>query len=582
MNNNIFLKSLRNLLPHISSKRKTQLLMLFILTVFVGILEILSIASIIPMIKSITDESYAKKIIEILQLNIINNQKDVVIITGLFFSILTFVNSVSRCLFVYISSSLSSIIISEINTKVYKAKLYESYSNHIRQNSSVLISSVTQKVFQITLALSSIINFISGIFIFVCLMVVLIWINAMVMLTSIAFFGCLYLIFVLIGKKYLKKSSEIVNIEQNNIVKNLQNGLGAIRDIILDKTHEFYLNIFQKANIKLAKKQAIIEFIQHSPRHLFEGLGIIFFVILLIYWSRSYADLIEFSKIFPTLAALAIGSQRMLPLLNNLYVNFAIIKSTKYQVGAVVDILNKDLVEQEEKNLTLEKRNIDFKNLISFKNVYFSYNRNKKYVLEDVNFEIRKGSKVGIIGATGEGKSTFLDLLMGLLAPDSGDIYIDEVKLSHETINSWQSKISHVPQKIFLSDSSFLENIAFGKNIETIDLKKVKKVAEKSQIHEFIEQSEKGYHEKVGERGGRLSGGQIQRIALARALYKESEIIIFDEATNSLDSHTEKLVMKELNNLDKNLTIIIVAHRLNTLSDCDAVFEIKNKKIYKI
>jgi ATP-binding cassette subfamily B protein len=139
-----------------------------------------------------------------------------------------------------------------------------------------------------------------------------------------------------------------------------------------------------------------------------------------------------------------------------------------------------------------------------------------------------------------------------------------------------------VPQKIFLSDTSFLENIAFGKDIETIDLKKVELVSKKSQIHQFIGQLDNSYDEKVGERGVRLSGGQIQRIGLARALYKDAEIIIFDEATNSLDTHTEKLVMKELNSLDKNLTIIIVAHRLNTLSDCDVIFEIKNKRVYKL
>jgi len=170
---------------------------------------------------------------------------------------------------------------------------------------------------------------------------------------------------------------------------------------------------------------------------------------------------------------------------------------------------------------------------------------------------------------------------MGLLEPDSGNIYIDSTKLSPEVINSWQSKISHVPQKIFLSDRSFLENIAFGKVIETIDLKKAISASKKSQIHDFIIQLENGYDEKVGYRGARLSGGQIQRVALARAFYKNAEIIVFDEATNSLDSHIEKLIMKELSNLDKNLTIIKVAHRLNILNDCDVVFEIKGKKIYK-
>ena len=170
---------------------------------------------------------------------------------------------------------------------------------------------------------------------------------------------------------------------------------------------------------------------------------------------------------------------------------------------------------------------------------------------------------------------------MGFLQPDTGDIFIDNEKLSNKTILSWQEKISHVPQKIFLSDSSFLSNIAFGRDESEINLKRVNEVSKKSQIHNFIMESEKGYNQKVGERGVKLSGGQIQRIGLARALYKNNEIIIFDEATNSLDNDTEKSIMDELYQLDEDLTVVIVAHRLNTLKDCDLILEIKDKKILK-
>ena len=171
---------------------------------------------------------------------------------------------------------------------------------------------------------------------------------------------------------------------------------------------------------------------------------------------------------------------------------------------------------------------------------------------------------------------------MGLLEPQKGGIYIDDSKLSKETCDSWHSKVSHVPQKIFLSDDSFLENIAFGKEKEKINKKKVELVSKKSQIHELIIKSEGGYNKKVGEQGISLSGGQIQRIGLARALYKEAELIILDEATNSLDSYTEKLIMEEINNLSKDLTVVIVSHSLDTLKNCDVIFEVKNKKIIQI
>ena len=464
----------------------------------------------------------------------------------------------------------------KLSINIYKATLYNSYENHIKIDTNSIISSITQKVYGISTVISGVINIISGSFISLCIIGVLVSINPQVMVVSILFFATLYSVVVLLSKKKISESSRTINYEQNNIVKNLQNGLGAIRDIILDKTQIFYLKIFEKASFIQARKLSFIEFIQNSPRYILEGMGILLFVILLIYWSETRSQT-EFLIIFPTLAALAIGAQRILPLMNIVYTNLVFVKSNFYQLNEVENILTKNLYLEKQKEMILRKE-IEFESSIIFENVSFSYD-GKKTILDDVNIKIEKGLKIGVIGKTGEGKSTFLDLLMGLLEPQKGKIYVDETQLSKETTDSWQSKISHVPQKIYLSDNSFIENIAFGKESEKIDKNQVELAAKKSQIHDFIIKSENGYSENVGERGIKLSGGQIQRIGLARALYKSSELIIFDEATNSLDNLTEKLVMSELNNLDKNLTVIIVAHRLNTLQECDVILEIKDKKV---
>jgi ATP-binding cassette, subfamily B, bacterial PglK len=573
------LSLLKNLSNQIRSRRKIQFLFLLIFTLCAGILEILSIASIVPFVKLVTDENFIKGTFYISRFIDIRDKQHAVIILGLIFSTLYLLNSFSRVFLIYCTARLSKMTTAELSINIYKAALYNSYSKHILKDSDSIIAAITQKVYQIGTVLSAIINIISGTFIFLCIISVLISINPQVMTISMLFFATLYFLIVLLSRKKIGESSRIINQEQNNIVKNLQNGLGAIRDIILDKTQNFYVKIFEKASFLLARKNAFVEFIQNSPRYLLEGMGIFLFVILLIYWSETKSQ-DEFLIIFPTLAALAIGAQRILPLLNILYTNFVIVRSNVYQINEVVNILNEYSVSEKEKTKILQK-DLSFKNLITFKDVSFSYDK-KKYILENVNLEITKGLKIGIIGKTGEGKSTFLDLLMGLLEPIKGNIYIDSIKLSKETNNSWQSKISHVPQKIFLSNNSFIENIAFGKEIEKIDIERVKSVSKKTQIHDFIIQSEEGYNQNVGERGIKLSGGQIQRIGLARALYKKSELIIFDEATNSLDSHTEKLVMEELNNLGQELTIIIVAHRLNTLKDCDLVFEVKDKKVTQV
>ena len=571
------LGSYKNLLLFIDNKRKIQFLFLLILTIFSAITEMLSIASVVPFISLVTDASFTKEKFYLYKFVEFNNKEEAIIYSGLIFSSLFLINALSRIILVYVTTRLSQVTSAELSVKVYKGKLFDTYTNHISKNSSSLVAAITQKVYEMTVSISSAMNIVSGAFIFICIISILIWVNPMIMIISILFFGILYFSLIIFGRKIIRTSSKVINKQQNNIIEILQNGLGALRDIILDKSQYFYIQTFQKAVLEKAKRQTIVDFIQNSPRYIFEAMGIVLFVGLLIYSSETSKSSEEFSSILPTLAALAIGSQRILPLLNQLYANFITLKGNLYQVAEVVDSLNQNLIKEEKEKLIIKKK-IDLKNLISFNNVSFSYDK-KNFILKDINFQIKKGSRVGIIGKTGEGKSTFLDLLMGLLPPENGTIYIDDVELTQDTNASWQSKISHVPQKIFLSNLSFLENIAFGIDLNKIDRNRVELVSKKSQIHEFIMKLENKYLESVGERGIRLSGGQIQRIALARALYKNTEIIIFDEATNSLDVDTEKLIMKELYDLDKNLTVIMVAHRLNTLKDCDIIFEVKDKKV---
>jgi ATP-binding cassette subfamily B protein len=573
--------TLKDLFFHISKIRKIQFLLLLFITIVASIIEMLSIASVLPFVKAATDENFLDEKSLILKFISVSNKEDAIIITGLLFAFLIFINSLLRCTLIYIGTKLANNVTAELSIKIYRASLFDSYSQHITKQTSNIISAVTQKVYQTYNTISAIINFASSIFILIALISILIWINPRVMFFSFFFFIVLYLTIVFLGKKILKKNSQIINEEQNKIVFNLQNGLGVFRDIILDKSHEYFIDIFAKANFKKARSQAINEIIQQSPRYIFEAIGIVLVVVLIIFWNYFLENSNTIIEAFPTLAALTIGAQKILPLINILYLNFSVFKGNVYQVDEVTNILNRYKEKEKLKSLVSEKK-INFNNLILFKNVSFAYKDSKECILEDISFEIKKGSKVGIIGKSGEGKSTLLDLLMGLLEPKSGNIYIDGIKLSAMTVSSWQSKISHVPQKLFLSDSSFLENIALGKLIEDIDIQKVELASKKARLHDFIKNFNKEYNEQVGERGIKLSGGQIQRVGLARSLYKNSEVIIFDEATNSLDIETEKLIMKELYDLNKNLTIIIVAHRLDTLSQCDLIFEVKNKKIIKI
>jgi len=268
------------------------------------------------------------------------------------------------------------------------------------------------------------------------------------------------------------------------------------------------------------------------------------------------------------LGALALGSQKLLPALQQAYSSYSAIKGAEVSFYDVLNLLDQPLPEYSDQALP---KPIAFKKEIKLINLNFRYTKESPWVLKDINLSIKKGARIGFIGKTGSGKSTLLDIIMGLISPTSGELFIDKQLITSETRRSWQLHISHVPQHVYLSDSSIEENIAFGVPKEEIDLQKVREVAQQAKIADLINGWQEGYQTSVGERGVKLSGGQRQRIGIARALYKQADVLIFDEATSALDNETEQAIMKSIEGLDKELTILIIAHRLTTLKNCDKI-----------
>jgi ATP-binding cassette subfamily B protein len=220
-----------------------------------------------------------------------------------------------------------------------------------------------------------------------------------------------------------------------------------------------------------------------------------------------------------------------------------------------------------------------FRDRIQFEDVRFRYSKASPWILNSLRLTVLKGMRVGLVGTTGSGKSTTLDLLMGLLEPTEGSLKVDGENLTGRYLRSWQATIAHVPQTIFLADATLAENIAFGEQKENIDISKVRRAAQQAQIAEFIEQAPEGYQGRVGERGIRLSGGQRQRIGIARALYKDATVLVFDEATSALDGATERSVMDSIRTLDRTLTVFLIAHRISTVSDCDLIVELEGGRV---
>jgi len=301
-----------------------------------------------------------------------------------------------------------------------------------------------------------------------------------------------------------------------------------------------------------------------------ESLGMVLISIFVLALAQKEGGI---ASALPLLGMMALGAQRMLPLMQQIYGNWSVVAGSKASLEDVIELLDQPLpIDYKD----IEPEPLRFKNSISLKNISFSYGLEHPMILRNLCFEIKQGERIGLIGSTGSGKSTTLDLVMGLLEPTHGSIVVDDIVIHSESLKAWRRCVAHVPQTIFLADSSIAENIAFGVPSNQINMDRVRDAANKAMILEFIDSRPLGLDEIVGERGVRLSGGQRQRIGIARALYKQATVIIFDEATSALDNETEAEVMQAISNLGSDLTILMVAHRLTTLKNCSKIIELES------
>jgi len=359
-------------------------------------------------------------------------------------------------------------------------------------------------------------------------------------------------------------------------VQAIQEGLGGIRDILIDSSQEVYVRRFEQLDLALRRVQTTNTFIGNAPRFVIEALGMLMIAALACILSTKPGGLLA---AMPVLGALAIGSQKLLPLTQQVFYGVTSIESNSSMLDSVIALLEQPVMREHASDAAPVI--LPFERNISLDDVSFRYSADGKSVLDHLNLNIEKGSRIGFIGKTGSGKSTALNLIMGLLQPSGGSILIDGVALTPASRQSWQMRLAHVPQVIYLADASIAENIAFGIEPGLIDHDRVREAARKAHIADHIEGLPEQYSTMVGEHGVRLSGGQRQRIGIARALYKKADVVVFDEATSALDDGTEGLVMDAINDLDADLTIIIVAHRLSTLSVCDCIFELDKGRLVK-
>ncbi|MBE7411827.1 MAG: ABC transporter ATP-binding protein/permease [Leptospiraceae bacterium] len=566
---------------HLPREFQREIVLFLFLSILTSFLEVLSIGSVLPLLGVLTSPETVFKIellIPIYHYLGIQSSADLLLpITVLFASFALFAG-IARISILSYSTKLSFRVSSVLSLDIYKKTLYQPYYIHISRNNSEVISGIINKangvmgsLMQPTLGLIN-----SGIMLITILFAV-IAINPVIAIGTFFSFGVFYFIIAFYSKETLTRNGKVISLESNNVLKVLNEGLGGIRDILLDGTQKVYYEIYEKSDYLLRKASASNYLINNSPRLVIEVFGMILISAIAYILSDNIKGGLTSSAI-PLLGSLALAAQRLLPVMQQAYSSWSILRSSRHSLLNVLELLEQPMPIYSD---TIGTGGIVFSSKLELVNICFKYSNSEPYVLKNISFDILKGSKIGIIGKTGSGKSTLTDIIMGLLTPFKGKIFVDNIVLTMENIQSWQKNIAHVPQNIFFSDATIIENIAFGVKTEDIDFNKVKESARKAQISEFIESLKDGYNTMAGERGVRFSGGQKQRIGIARALYKNASLIIFDEATSALDNETEKSVMEAIENLEKDLTIIIIAHRLSTIKNCDFIIELNKGEVLR-
>jgi len=568
---------IRCLWVSLSRRRQRQFLALLALMLLSTFAEVVSLGAVLPFLAALTAPEQVLSYPQIANLAHalgITSPSQLVLPLTICFGLAALLAGSIRMILLFASTRVAYASASDLSVEVYRRTLYQPYHVHLRRNSSQVISSVTYKVNEVAFGvLQSLPTLISSLVLLGAILGTLMIIDALVASIAAICFGVSYGLISYMSRRQLRMASQRIAYEQTQMIKALQEGLGSIRDVLLDGTQSVYCDIYRKADIPLRKAQGNNLFISSSPRYAMEALGMV--LIAALAYQLNYHEG-GVSTALPVLGALALGAQRMLPTLQQIYSSWANIIGSQTSLSIIVDLLNQPLPAcLSQAKLPL----LEFKKSIRFENVCFSYVDDGPEVLDNFNLTISKGSRIGIIGSTGSGKSTLLDLMMGLLSPTNGQIFIDDLPMNELRRQSWQRTIAHVPQSIYFSDTTIAENIAFGVPFIEIDMERVKKAAAKAQISSFIESCSNGYLSLLGERGVRISGGQRQRIGIARALYKQASVLVFDEATSALDGDTEQAVMQAIESLNNDLTVIIIAHRLTTLKSCTLIVELAEGKI---
>jgi ATP-binding cassette subfamily B protein len=453
---------------------------------------------------------------------------------------------------------------------VFSRMLRQPYSEQVRRNSSQTLAAVEKVQGVVFGLLQPAMQGLIGAFIALCVFALLLRIDARAAGLAASLVVLAYVGVSLLVRPRLRRNSEALAGTMVERTRTVQEGLGGIRDIILDRSEPLFETKFRDLDRRYRRAQAATQFVAGAPRFIVEAAGLVAIALVTLAMSTEPGGVV---KAIPVLGALALGAQRLLPLLQQAYHGWTVASGNYRAFRDVIDIMEAPIPPPQP-----EAPPLAFERELAFERVGFRFPEGR-FALADVSFRIRAGEHVGIAGATGGGKSTLLDLLMGLLEPEEGAILVDGRPLDAASRPAWQAGLAHVPQAIYLADDTIAANIAFPRGAESMDSELLATAVRAAQLEPFLAGLREGLETHVGERGVRLSGGQRQRIGLARALYRRPRLLILDEATSALDEATETAVLEALQGLRKDMTLVTVAHRATTLAACDRLIRVDNGRV---
>ena len=567
------------LLVQLSLRRRQQFVLFLCLMLLGTIAELASLGALLPFLAALSNpEGMLQMAHEYTSLAAfgITTTTQITILTSVLFALAVLLAALTRLLLVYVSQRFVFAISRDLSIAVFSRTLHQPYSYHISQNSSETLAAInkTQLVaehFLIPLAQAATASLIST-----AIMMALLFIDPVMALGSGVLLAATYLAVMRTTRAIMIANGKILAKTQEERLRAVTEGIGGIRDVLLDGSQAEFVARFAVIETRRGSASTMNGFIAQAPRFVVEGMGLLIVVGMASVLIQRDGGI---AAALPLLGSLAFAAQRLLPLMQQAYLGWA---STLTAGAMLADILNiTSLPAAPQPSSTRTKGRLPFTRDLVFSKVSLTYRDSSSPALNDVNLLVRKGERIGITGQTGSGKSTFIDLVLGLLHPDEGSILIDGIELTDTNRTAWQKRVAHVPQSIYLSDASIAENIAFGVPKHAIDKSLVVAAAAQAELNDVIEALPNGYDTFVGERGVRLSGGQRQRVGIARALYKQADVLVFDEATSALDTETEAAVMRAIEGLGREMTILLIAHRISTLDGCDRIVTIDRGRLKK-